>query len=91
MRYFRTKAFLDTFKSIGAQRQKRVTKSLTQLDLMLTAKESPIGLGLKQLKGGIWEIRAGLADRILFTKEEDLVSLLIIGNHDDIKRYLKRC
>lgn len=52
--------------------------------------QRPFGLGLKSLKPGIWEIRVGLSDRILFRRRSDLVELLIVGNHNEIARMLKQ-
>ncbi|MCE5329005.1 PIN domain-containing protein [bacterium] len=35
------------------------------------------------------EIRVDIKDRIIFTFEKDIVGFVIVGNHDEIKRFLK--
>jgi len=47
------------------------------------------GLGLKHLCGNIWEIRAGIKERVIFRLSNDSVCFLVSGNHDDISNYLK--
>ena len=89
MRYFRAARFRRAFRALDAQRQARVEQAMRQLDLMFTVGQLPHGLGLKPLRRGVWEIRAGLSDRIVFRRAGDAVEFLIVGNHDDIKRFLK--
>jgi hypothetical protein len=47
------------------------------------------GLGLRQLKPGCYEVRAGLDVRAALLREGDDLVLAIVGNHDDIRRWLK--
>ena len=47
------------------------------------------GVGLKRLRGSFWEARKGLITRILFRWDRELVELVLSGNHDDIRRFLK--
>lgn len=90
MRYFRTQAFQRTFQSLPESRRERVIEAMEKLDRLFTKGEKPLGLGLKPLRHGILEIRAGLLDRILFRREGDLIQFLLVGNHNDIKRFLKK-
>ena len=90
MRYFRSAAFKRAYQSLDSSRRKRVDKALEQLEVLYAESQRPFGLGLKSLKPGIWEIRAGLGDRILFRRMGDLVELLIVGNHGEILRLLKQ-
>lgn len=50
----------------------------------------PKGLGLKKLRGAVWEVRIDLHLRIVFAMEADLLSFLLVGNHDDVRRFLRR-
>lgn len=48
------------------------------------------GLGIRKLHGsGIWETRVGLGLRLVFALERDLLTLVRVGRHDEIRRYLK--
>ena len=90
MRYFRTELFKHTYQSLDPARKKRVDRALLQLEVLYSESQRPFGMGLKALRSGIWEIRAGLADRIVFHRQGDIVELLLVGNHDEIRRLLKR-
>lgn len=90
MRYFHTAAFKRAYHALDPSRQHRVDRALRQLGVLYEARQRPFGIDLKSLKPGIWEIRAGLGDRILFRREGDTVELLIVGNHDEIARLLRQ-
>lgn len=48
------------------------------------------GLGLRKLhRSGIWEARIGLGLRLVFTVERDLCTLVRVGSHEDVQRYLR--
>ena len=49
----------------------------------------PEGLGLKKLKDDIWEIRAGLRNRVLFVLYPGEIRFLLVGDHNQIRDYLK--
>ena len=90
MRYFRTAAFKRAYQSLDPSRSKRVDRALLHLEMLYSQSQQPFGLGLKSLKPGIWEVRAGLDDRILFRWTGDMVEFLFVGNHDEIRRLLKQ-
>lgn len=90
MRYFRTAAFKRRYRSLDSSRQKRIDRALLQLEALYAQSQKPFGIGLKSLKPGIWEIRAGIDDRILFRWTGDVVELLLVGDHDEIRRFLKQ-
>lgn len=90
MDYFRTAAFKRTYRRLDPVRQKRADETLLKLAQTFETGKIPQGLGLKPLQHGIWEARSGLHDRILFRRAAaDLLELLLIGTHDEIKRFLK--
>jgi mRNA-degrading endonuclease YafQ of YafQ-DinJ toxin-antitoxin module len=48
------------------------------------------GLGLRKLHpSGIWEARVGLGLRVVFTLESDQLTLVRVGSHEDVRRYLR--
>jgi len=90
MRYVRTAVFTRAYRGLDGIRQERADSTLLKLADAFEAGQIPSGLGLKPLKHGIWEARSGIHDRILFRREpDDVVELLLIGTHDEIKRFLK--
>lgn len=38
---------------------------------------------------GVWEARIGLSLRLIFTLKDDTATLVRVGDHDDIKRFLR--
>ena len=90
MRYLRAAAFKRAYRNLDPTRQSRADQTLLKLAEAFETGEIPRGLGIKPLQHGIWEARSGLFDRILFRRASaDLLELLLIGTHDEIKRFLK--
>ncbi len=49
------------------------------------------GLGIRKLHAsGIWEARVGLGLRLVFALEADLLTLVRVGSHDEIRRFLRQ-
>jgi hypothetical protein len=55
----------------------------------LAAQQLPGGFGLTKLRPNLWEIRSGLAQRILFWRTRDEIRFTFIGSHDEVQRFLK--
>ena len=45
---------------------------------------------MKQLQSNVWEIHSDIRDRIVFLFGQEAIEFLFIGNHDDIRRFLKQ-
>jgi len=90
MNYEFKPSFDRRFKKLAAERQTRAYEALNALMNYLDRHiELPPGLGLKNWKSDYWEIRTSLKDRILF-KYTDHVTFLFIGNHDDLRKFMKK-
>lgn len=48
------------------------------------------GLGVKRLRGDIWEARAGLKMRVLYLLNEGGLRFVLAGTHDDVRKFLSR-
>ena len=90
MRYFRSAAFKRAYDNLDSTRQKRVDRALLQLSILYEQSQRPFGIGLKSLRPNVWEVRAGLNDRVLFHWTGEAVEFLFVGNHDEIRRFLKQ-
>ncbi len=55
----------------------------------MDAKPLPAGFGLTKLRTAVWEIRSGLDQRILFWRTKDEICFTFVGNHDEVRRFLK--
>jgi len=47
------------------------------------------GAGLRKLRDEYYEARIGLKERLLFENTPEALVFEFIGNHDEIKRFLK--
>ncbi len=90
MIFERKPSFDRTWKGLTDIRREKAREALSELVHFLEGAPKPEGLGLKKLRNPFWEIRIDLKDRILFTMEKGKISFVLIGNHDEIRRALKR-
>ncbi len=90
MRYSRSAAFARLYRKLPPDRRSRVDEAILAFDAALARGTLSQGLGLKELRPRLWEIRAGLLDRVLFARAGDEIEFLLVGTHDEIKRFLAR-
>lgn len=82
-------SFVRVLKKFSFNRKEKVKAAIEALVVFFETDQRTEGIGLKKLKREFWEIRTDLKDRVLFRIRKDWVELVICGNHDEIKRYLK--
>ena len=78
-----------SFRKLPAPLQERAIHAVDALLDYFQTGQRPHGLGLKRLQRSFWEIRVGLSARILFELGQDCVNFVIVGNHDDIRRWIR--
>ena len=89
MRYIASTPFDRGVNKLSADRKERVKKSISMAVAFFETGDLPHGLGMKPLGHDLWEIRAGLRDRIVFHKESDVVKFLLVGTHDEIRQLVR--
>ena len=89
MRYRATSRFDRSVARVDPARKERLKASIDQLVAGFETGQLSAGLGLRQLRSGLWELRAGLSDRVVFSRTGDPVEFLLVGNHDEIRRFLR--
>lgn len=91
MRFHRSPAFLRSLDELSTERLRQVERAIQRF-VEVIEQGAPLlhGLGLKSLQQGYWEFRAGLADRIVLHRTHDLITFMLVGTHDDIRRFLRR-
>ena len=89
MKVYFAPAFLRAFKKLDPPVKRNVKSTISKIiDLYESGKKSA-GLGVKQLRGIIWEARSGLKIRVVFTLKGDTLTFVLAANHDEVKKYLK--
>ena len=79
------RAFRKQPRAVQTQTVKTIDRLL---DYFLTGQR-PHGLGLKRLRKHYWEIRVGLAIRVMFELRDDRLTFIIVGNHEAIRQWLR--
>ena len=89
MKFEYLNSYNRSFKKLPHNIQENVSKAISQfIDFILTSQK-PKGLGLKKLYKYYWEIRVGLSIRILFELKGNLVTFILVGDHNQIKQFLR--
>ncbi len=91
MRFEFKRSFDRSLKSLQSVARSEDLKRVIRKFIFSIENKEPFahGFGLKKLKGNYYEIRSGLYDRIVFRRRDDLIEFVLVGDHNDIKRFLK--
>ena len=90
MRIILEDRFLRSCLSRSPADREGVFDALLGLDKALGDPHQHSGRGLRKLHpSGIWEVRAGLGLRAVFTVRSDTATFLFLGTHDELKRFLR--
>ena len=81
--------FDRSFKKVGLPIQEEIQRAIGSFLDNISKGTRPQGLGLRRLRDVFWEIRVGLQYRVLFEMKNDWVTFLFVGNHNEVKRFLK--
>jgi hypothetical protein len=90
MRFRYLRSFDDSFAALHERDQAAVQAAVARLLGYFSGQPKPLGLGLRKLHGHFWEIRASLDARVLFQLGGGLTTFILTGNHDDMRRFLRR-
>ncbi len=82
MRFHRLDGFKEHYKQLLPNEQALVDKAVQ----FLAVNPRHPSLRLKKRRGskGIWEARASLNLRFTFTWEGDVITLRVVGHHDEV-------
>ena len=82
--------FDRSMSCLSVDERAQARRALERLLDYFSGGPKPIGLGLRKLHGAFWELRLSLAYRIVFQLERDLATFVLVGDHDEIRRFLSR-
>ena len=89
MRYSFDASFARSLKRYDPALQLEIKRRVDLFIRALAAGHLPAGFGLTKLRHNVWEIRSGLAERMLFWRTGDSVTFTFVGDHDEVRRFLK--
>jgi mRNA-degrading endonuclease RelE of RelBE toxin-antitoxin system len=82
--------FRSAFKGLPEDQRSRVSAALALLPQTFGFPHRHAGLGIRRLRPGVYEFRIGRDLRAVFeVVGRGKISLSRIGNHDDVRRFLK--
>jgi hypothetical protein len=85
-----TERFLRAWAEVSRDERAAVCRGLLGLEAALRQPHAHRGAGLRKLHpSGVWEVRIGLALRALFLVREDAATFVFLGDHDQVRRFLR--
>ena len=91
MRYEFKKSFNKCVKSLPGETKIAIKElAFDSIDIISVGKKPAKGMRLKRLRKDYWEVSTTMKERILFKLTGDLIQFILAGNHDRIKRFLRR-
>ena len=87
------KAFLRAFDRFEESEKELVIQADGQIQKYYLSGDAPYGLRIKKLfeKGTVKTCEARVTDkiRVLFVESEEIIAFAFIGNHEQVRRYIK--
>ena len=83
-------SFERSLKRLTPLDKKKLAESLENFNSFLISGEMPAGLGFKKINHDKYEFRVDIRLRVVVKVEGEDYYLVLAGNHDDVKRYLRR-
>jgi mRNA-degrading endonuclease YafQ of YafQ-DinJ toxin-antitoxin module len=85
-----TERFLKDARALEGATRAQVFEAILALPSALGEPHRHAGLGMRKLHPtGIWEARIGLGLRLVFALEPGLLTLVRVGTHEDVRRFLR--
>ena len=82
-------SFERSVKKLTHQDKYNLADSLEGFNLFLLSGEAPAGLGFKKINHNKYEFRVDIRLRVVVKVEGEDYYLVLAGNHDEVKRYLR--
>ena len=84
-----SRSFEKSLKGLYPQEKVAIQRQVDSFMLAMTTRQVPAGFGIKKLGGDLWEFRTDLALRVLFKWTKSEIGFLFIGNHNEVRMFLK--
>jgi mRNA-degrading endonuclease YafQ of YafQ-DinJ toxin-antitoxin module len=90
MKIVLTERFQRDVASLAEAKLAGVLQSILSLPKAMGEPHRHSGLGIRKIhRSGVWEARVGLGLRLVFTFEEQVLTVVRVGTHDDVQKYLR--
>jgi mRNA-degrading endonuclease RelE of RelBE toxin-antitoxin system len=82
-------SFERSVKKLSRRDKDNLAESLESFNLFLLSGEAPAGFGFKKINHNKYEFRVDIRLRVIVKVEGEDYYLVLAGNHDEVKRYLR--
>ena len=89
LRFSFARSFDKSLKSYHSHEKVLIQRSVDSFMMALDAGQIPQGFGLTKMAEHLWECRADIKTRILFTRRKSFVDFLFVGNHHEVRLFIK--
>ena len=90
MRFLYKREFLKRFDSYHQAIQELIIKTDQQIKEYLMTGLAPYGLRVRKIGPKTFEARVSDRIRVVWVKEKELVSFVLLGDHDEVRRFIKQ-
>ena len=70
--------------------RRKLTEALEKFNHFFLTGELGAGFGFKKINHDKYEFRIDIRQRVVFKQDHDAVYLVLVGGHDDVRKYLKK-
>ena len=89
IRVFLARRAASGLKRLGPAKQGACVRALRELPAAFGRPHVHAGLGIRQLRPGLYELRVNLVLRAVFVRAADALEVQMIGNHAEVRQYLR--
>jgi mRNA-degrading endonuclease RelE of RelBE toxin-antitoxin system len=83
-------SFEQCVKKLDPQAKSRLKEPLEKFNGFINSGNPFKGLGFKKIKHNKFEFRVDIHLRVVVKIDQDICYLVLVGNHDEIRKYLKQ-
>jgi mRNA-degrading endonuclease RelE of RelBE toxin-antitoxin system len=76
-------------RALPRNERAEVVLKLLELGEIFGQPHRHVGLGIRKLRGDLFECRVGLVRRVLFRASSDALLIRFLGSHDEVQKYLR--
>lgn len=82
-------SFERLVKRLTSLEKRQLAKGLEALNTYILTGIAPFGFRYKKIGDNKYEFRIDIRLRVVVEEAGDIIYLVLVGNHDDIRRYLR--